>query len=486
VSPQIAALREYADELRALGGALSLLSWDERTQLPAAGGSWRARQMATLSGIYHKQLISTDLERLISAAEDAHPGSAEVRVMRRDYEHATKLPSRLVREFSEASSLSQQAWAQARRDDDFTTLQPHLERVLELSHERAECYGYETERYDALHDLYEQDSRAAELEPMFEGLREPLLELIDAQPPADLSILRRTYPLDAQTRFGEWIVTQVGYDMASGRLDPTAHPFCTSIGRGDVRLTTRYDEEWLPGSLFATIHEAGHGIYGQAFDRLELPSTYGEAPGLGMHESQSRMYENIVARSTPFWERYFPDLQAAFPGTLDDVDMETFLRQVRVSERSLIRVEADELTYNLHIAARFELERSLVNGTLAVKDLPEAWRDAYQRWVGLVPDNDRDGVLQDVHWSSGSFGYFPTYTLGNVYAAQFVERCRQDITNLDDQWRAGEFGPLRDWFDEHVYQHGRLYSGREFVQRITGGGVSSAALVTYLRERFAG
>lgn len=483
-SQQLRGLRDHADELRAIGGAISLMAWDERTKLPARGAAWRARQLGVLSGILHAHATSPRLDAAIAAVEDEDPDNVEARVMRRDFDLATRLPAELVRRNSEATSLAQHAWREARANDDFTAFAPHLQEVLDIARERAECYGYETERYDALHDLYEQGSRAAQVEPVFAQLREPLQRLVDAQPEVDTSLLAQRFPLDAQKRFGAWLVGQMGYDLEAGRIDATAHPFCIGIGAGDVRLTTRYDEHWLPGALWSTIHEAGHGIYEQAFDRLGLPSTIGEPPGLGMHESQSRMYENVIGRSQAFWEHFYPELQRSFPDALGATDVQGFLAAVSAVRRSLIRTESDELTYNLHVAARFELERALVNGTLSVDELPEAWNDAYHRWLGIRPESDADGVLQDVHWSGGSFGYFPTYTLGNVYAAQFVERARADIPGLEQQWREGRIRPLRDWFDEHVYRHGRTYTGRELVQRITGGPVDSTPLIRYLEQRF--
>lgn len=482
--PELGELRTYWDDVRALGGVAGLLGWDERTMLPPSGAMWRARQLGLVATMLHDRATSDELNRLISNVEDVDPVNTEARVLRREFGLATKLPSSFVRKFTEATTLSQRAWETARANDSFSEFQPYLERVLKLAQERAELLGYETERYDALHDIYEEGSRAVELESLFAELREPLHAMIDRQPEPDTSVLRRHYPIEEQASVGEQIITAMGFDMSAGRIDPTTHPFCSTTGAGDVRLTTRFDERWLPGSLFSTIHEAGHGIYEQSFHRLNLPSTICAAPGLGMHESQSRMYENVIGRSLPFWEERFQILQRAFPEALGNVDVATFVQQINVAERSLIRVEADELTYNLHVAVRFELERKLVNGDLAVADLPEAWGDAYERWVGVRPESDHDGCLQDVHWSTGSFGYFPTYTLGNVYAAQFVERMRQDIPRLDDELRSGDALVVRNWFDQHIYQHGSTLTGTQFVQSVTGGPVEAAPLVRYLESKF--
>jgi carboxypeptidase Taq len=478
------ALRAWVREYKDLAAAARLAGWDQQTKLPPKAQAGRGRTMGALSAVLHERATSPELDRLITAVEEVDPDGPEARVMRRSWRLSTALPGELVREQAEAASAGYVAWDQARQHDDFATFAPHLERLLELSRRSADLYGYETEPYDALHDHYEEGSRAADLQPMFADLREPINRLLDAQPEPDTSILERHWDVHAQERFGIEVVTRMGFDFEAGRLDETVHPFCAGIGQFDTRLTTRYDPHWLPCSLFGTIHEAGHGIYDQSFDRLGVPATLTDAPGLGMHESQSRGFENVIGRSRPFWEYWFPLLREAFPGTTADVDLEQFVRQVNTARRSFIRVEADELSYNLHLAVRFELERAMVNGDLAVRDLPEAWNDAFERWFGLRPSTNREGVLQDVHWSSGSFGYFPTYTLGNVYAAQFTEVARRDLPEWDDLLRAGEYAPIIAWFDEHVYRHGEAFTGRELVQRITGGPVDVAPLVRYLEDRF--
>jgi carboxypeptidase Taq len=483
-SVEVHALRAYAEDLNALHGVGALLGWDHQVMMPGRAAGWRARQVGVFSQIAHERSTSDELHALISAVEDADPGNVEARVMRRSFRIATQLPVDHVRRASEATSLAQDAWKTARANNDFSEFAPHLKAVLDIKRERAELIGFETEPYDALHDLYEEGSRAVDLARVFDEMRDPLHALINQQPTPDTSILKRSYPVVEQERIGAHIVAMMGYELDAGRIDPTAHPFCSTIGQFDVRLTTRYDEHWLPGSLHSTIHEAGHGIYEQALHRLALPATLAHAAGMGMHESQSRMYENIIGRGTAFWSYAYPSLQDAFPAALGDVTMEQFVAALNVAERSLIRVEADELTYNLHVAARFELERAMINGTLQVDDVPEAWNDAYERWVGIRPDSDANGCLQDVHWSFGGFGYFPTYTLGNVYAAQFVAKLREDIPDLDDRISSGDLMVVRDWFDQHVYRFGCGKTGSEFVADITGGPVTAAPLIAYLTERF--
>lgn len=479
------ALRGWASEFRDLAAAMRLLGWDQQTKLPPKGQAGRGRTMGVLNGILHERAISPDVERLIAAVEEADPSGPEARVMRRSFDQATKFPVEHVRARVEAASAGYVAWDDARTNNDFAAFLPHLERLLELSRKDADYLGYEDEPYDALHDLYEEGSRAADLEPMFEALRGPINELLDQQPEPDTSILERSWHVAGQEEFGRDVVARMGFDFDAGRLDETVHPFCAGIGTFDTRLTTRYDEHWLPCSLFGTIHEAGHGIYDQSFARLGLPATIADAPGLGMHESQSRGFENVIGRSREFWEHWYPRLQAVFPDATAGVDLDAFVRQVNTAKRSFIRVEADELSYNLHLAVRFDLERAMINGDLAAKELPEAWNAAFEKWFGLRPPNDREGCLQDVHWSGGSFGYFPTYTLGNVYAAQFSEVARRDIPQWDDLLRRGEYAPIVAWFDEHVYQHGQAFTGRELVRRICGGPVDVGPLVRYLQGRFS-
>lgn len=479
------ALRMWQREYLDLSSAASLAGWDQQTKLPSKAQAGRARTLGALSALLHEMATSDKVEALITNLEAVDPESVEARVARRRYELDTKLPSDHVRAMNEASSAGYVAWNEARKNDDFSVFLPHLERNLELARKSADYFGYQTEAYDALHDLYEEGSRASDLEPMFEALRKPINRLLDMQPDPDTSVLERDWDISRQEIFGKEVVTKIGFDFEAGRLDETVHPFCSSVGEFDTRLTTRYDLNWLPCSLFGTIHEAGHGIYEQSFDRLGLPATIAGAPGLGMHESQSRGFENIIGRSKPFWEYWFPRLCELFPEATEGVSLEEFVGQVNTAKKSFIRVEADELSYNLHLAVRFELERAMVNGELTAKDLPEAWNSAFEKWFGLRPPSDRDGCLQDVHWSSVGFGYFPTYTLGNVYAAQFAEVARRDLPNWDDLLRAGNYSPIVGWFDDHVYCHGNSLTGRQIVERITGSSVDVDPLVRYLEKRFA-
>ncbi len=477
-------LRTLARELDNLRQALSLLSWDEQTKMPSPGAGDRAAAKSLLSGIVHDRATSDELRAAIESVEDADPNNVEAARMRRHYEQATCIPNEFVREQSEVVSAANQAWQQARSEDRFELFADHLDRVFELARREAELRGYETEPYDALLDQYEEGMTADVLAGLFSDLRAPSRELLDSLDAPDWSLLQQHYDVDVQRALAPSFAESVGFDLSRGRIDDTTHPFCSGIGIGDTRLTARYIEDWLPGGIFAVIHEAGHGVYGQGVENAALPATINGAAGMGTHESQSRFFENIVGRSLPYWEHHYPRLQAAFPEQLGSVDVTAFHQAINQSGPSLIRVEADELTYNLHVGLRFELERALLAGELAAHDLPEAWNSKMREWVGIEPGSDREGCLQDVHWSFGLIGYFPTYTLGNVYAAQYLQAVRADIPDLDDQLRAGTIEPLRSWFQERIYDHGEVYTGRELLTRATGQDVDATPLVEYLRGRF--
>jgi carboxypeptidase Taq len=482
VGEELSALRAYAEEIQAIEFIGGLLGWDEKTKMPPKGAASRARQRSVLAGVHHERATSDQLLKLIQAVEDTDASSDEARVMRRSYEIATKLPMEFVKEFAEQVSLGGHAWEEARRNDDFNGFQPYLERIVEMCRKKADLLGYQAEPWDALHDLYEEGMTGKQLDPIFEELRVATRELVAQLPEPNTELVERHYPADAQRDFVAKIVEAIGFDLEAGRIDDTMHPFCSTIGVGDVRLTNRYYENWLPSGLFGSIHEAGHGIYNQRMQRVGLPATVQGAPGLGMHESQSRMFENWVGRSLEFWQHHFPTAQKAFPEALGNATAEDFHRAINVGKPSLIRVEADELTYNMHVGLRFTLERALINGDMQVKDLPDAWNAGMEEWVGVRPSSNAEGCLQDVHWSMGAFGYFPTYTLGNVYCAQFVDAARKDI-DLDAQLRNGDTSGLIAWFDEHIYQHGCRYTGLQFVERIAGE-LSAKPLIAYLRNKF--
>lgn len=488
------ALCDALAPIEDLKSAAAVLSWDQETFMPDGGAAARAQQISTLKTMAHERFVTDEMGVLLDKAETAvASGNASdkavdlVRVVRRDYDRARKLPSDLVRALSQAASEGQTAWKQARANDNFDHFAPHLERLVDLTIQKAEALGYEHERYDVLLDEYEPGLPTAEVVDTFSDLREQLVPLVDAiadQPAPDTSMLHGTFPVDQQKAFGEQVIADFGYDFDCGRQDISAHPFTTSFGIRDVRLTTRFDEQFLPSGLFSTLHEAGHGLYEQGISPDLARTPLAEGASLGIHESQSRFYENVVGRSRPFWQHYYPALQDTFSDALGSVSLDTFYRAINRVEPSLIRVEADEVTYNLHIMLRFELERALVQEDLAVQDLPAAWNDRMDEYLGITPDSDANGVLQDVHWSFGAIGYFPTYALGTLMSAQIEEAVRQDLPDFDAQIAEGEFAPVLDWLRTHIHQHGRRLDAPDLLEQATGQSLQADAWLQSMRTKY--
>lgn len=489
-------LCQHARETALLAAAESALAWDERTMLPRAAAEYRTEQLTLLAGMIHRR--NTDarfgdwLSELAASplAADRHSvHGANIRQLKREYDRQAKLPQSLVEELARATSLGQHAWEKARENDDFPSFAPVLAKMFELKRAEAEALGYPQTPYDALLDDYEPDELTSNVSRVLAELRDALVPLIaeiassGRQP--ERSILSRRYPLAAQEAFSRRAAEAIGFEFRRGRLDVTAHPFCTDLGPHDCRITTRYDEQFFPSAFFGVLHEAGHGIYDQGLptDWYGLPP--GEAVSLGIHESQSRLWENLVGRSRAFWQHFFPAAVQAFPEALTGAPLDDFYFAVNDVRPSLIRVEADEATYNLHILVRFELEQALLADDLPVADLPEAWNEKYEKYLGIRPDTDADGVLQDVHWSAGLVGYFPTYSLGNLYAAQLFEQAEKDLGALGPQFAAGEFAPLRHWLSANIHRHGQCFTAAELVQKITGKPLSHGPLMAQLRQKLA-
>jgi carboxypeptidase Taq len=486
-------LCQLSREAALLESIEGLLGWDERTYMPTKAGPYRAEQMTYLTGEVHKKRTSPRIGELLENlagsqfAADPHSDSgATIRQLKRDYEKRVKLPQRLVEELTRESVLGQQAWVKARKENDFASFAPHLEKLYSLKREQAEALGYKDHPYDALLDDFEPDAKTHEVSRVLAELRAELVPLvqviIDSGRKAPVEVLAREFPVAAQAEFGKAAAAAIGFDFEAGRLDVTHHPFCSGMGPHDCRITTRYDERFFPGAFFGTLHEAGHGIYDQGLRAEQFGLPPGTYVSLGIHESQSRMWENSVGRSRAFWQHFFPKLQAAFP-SVRDVSLETWYFAVNNVQPSLIRVEADEATYNLHIIVRFELEQALITGELPIRDLPSAWREKYRQYLGIEPPDDTDGVLQDIHWSAALIGYFPTYSLGNLYAAQFFEAADKDLGGLTQQFSRGEFHPLKDWLNKNIHHRGQCYTATELVQLVTGKPLSHEPLMRHLRSK---
>jgi carboxypeptidase Taq len=487
---------QHARETALLAAAESALAWDERTMLPPEGAPYRTEQLTLLAGILHRRRTDERFGQWLAdlaagpLATERHstPGTI-IRQLKRDYDRRVKLPQSLVEELSRTASQGQHAWEAARRADDFPSFAPLLAKMFTLKRAQAEALGYPETPYDALLDDYEQGELTSRVGRVLAELREALVPLVGEIAASgrrpDASLLARSYPIDAQEAFSREAAAAIGFDFRRGRLDVTAHPFCTGLGPNDCRITTRYDERAFGSAFFGTLHEAGHGIYDQGLpaDWYGLPP--GEAVSLGIHESQSRLWENLVGRSRAFWDHFFPAARRNFPAALDGVSLDAFYFAINDVRPSLVRVEADEATYNLHILVRFELEQSLLTGDLPVADLPQTWNDKYEKYLGIRPDTDADGVLQDIHWSAGLVGYFPTYSLGNLYAAQFFEQAEQDLGPLAPQFARGEFTPLREWLATRIHRHGQCYTAAELVQKTTGKPLSPAPMLAHLRRKLA-
>ncbi|WP_263785672.1 carboxypeptidase M32 [Salinibacter grassmerensis] len=496
MSTPVEDLRTHLAPIEDLKSAAAVLTWDQETHMPDGGAEARAQQLSTLQSTAHERFVDDQTGVLLDQAADAvddtdplDPDAALIRVTRRDYERAVRVPSSLVAELSKAKSQAQQAWKQARQNDDFSRFAPHLETLVDLSVEKAEAIGYENEPYDALLTEYEPGRTTAEVVTLFDTLRDalvPLVDTIDNAPQINNEILRGTYPQSEQRAFGRSVIADFGYDLDRGRQDVSAHPFTMSFSPDDVRLTTRYDEDNVGSALFSTIHEAGHGLYEQGIDPSLARTPLGDGTSLSIHESQARLWENHVGRSRPFWRHYLPALKDHFPDALGGVALEPFYRAINRVEPSLIRVEADEVTYHLHVMLRFELERGLIDGALSVNDLPSRWNEAMDASLGVVPDTDTNGVLQDVHWSQGAFGYFPTYTLGTLTAAQLMDTIEDDLPGLPAHIADGDFAPLLDWLRARVHRHGRKLTAPGILERATGDNLSADPWLEYAHEKFGG
>ncbi len=486
MSTHLDRLRTLARERALVATSASVLGWDQETFLPDAAHSWRADQLAWLSEKAHALGTSAAWGEALAAAEEEAADPALTAVMRRDFDRETKLPGELVARQAQAASLAKQAWAEARKRSDFAAFAPHLETLLAIAREKADRWGYENEAYDALLDTYERGATAAGIAALFDTLRPRLRDLaaaaVEHSARRDAKLPPGPYPVAAQQAFNARVAASLGFDLHAGRIDTTTHPFCTTLGPRDIRLTTRYDENDFTSSLFGVMHEAGHGLYEQGLPQGEFGLPSGDAASLGIHESQSRLWENHVGRSRPFWEKWLPVAAEHFP-QLAGLSLDDFLAAIHRAEFSFIRVESDEATYDLHILLRFGLERRLVSGELAVRDIPAAWNESFRDLFGMTPPDDARGCLQDIHWSMGGLGYFPTYTLGNLNAAQLFAAANADPAIAASIAQA-DYAPLLSWLREKVHSKGAVPTPAEIIAQATGTPPSPETHLAHLAARY--
>jgi len=478
-------------EIAKLQSTLALLYWDQRTYMPPKGHNGRAEMIGQLSKMIFERLTCDELGRCLESLEERDDLSLEdrasVRVVGKAYRRHKAIPADLYEEFSIARSLSESVWEQAKATSNFTLFQPHLEQMVDYSQKLAQYYGYEENPYDALLEEYEPGMTTHELQSLIAPLRKQLVpfikNLMDHGTPPEREFLERDFPIDRQRELSLRALELIGYDFSAGRLDTTVHPFTITTGPNDVRVTTRYRKEALLPALFTALHEGGHALYDQGITPELNWSGLDEGSSSGIHESQSRMMENMLGRSSAFWSYFQPTVAKVFP-ELAKVPAESLYRASNMVKPSLIRVEADEVTYNLHIMLRFELEENLINGKIAVKNLPTMWQEAMERYLEVVPEDDTRGVLQDVHWAGAMFGYFPSYMLGNLYGAQMFAQVKKEIPDLTEQIASGNITSLVSWLREKVHRFGRIYEPKELIRNITGEDLDPSYFVDYITAKY--
>lgn len=484
-------LKTRSQALTSIESVVGLLSWDQETLMPVKGTGFRARQRATIASLYHEQLVSDRMASLLeqlSSMELDEVQSCTVRELKRLHSKEVRKPVDLVMELARVSAEAYEQWVRARENSDFAAFAPWLQKMLDLKKEEARCLAPDGDPYETLLDEFEPGVSRAELDHYFSFLRPRLTDLTlriqDSEASRGLRGFKGSFPRGAQEKFSRQIVDAMGFDWEAGRVDTSPHPFCSGLSPYDVRITTRYDEEDFTGSLFGIVHEAGHALYELGLNAEYYGLPVCEAISLGIHESQSRLWENQIARSRPFWTHWFPKLKTAFPGQLDHLSEREFLLKVNRVSPSLIRVEADEVTYGLHVILRYEIETGLLAGTIAVNDLPELWNEKMREYLGVAPPDDAQGVLQDTHWSQGLVGYFPTYLLGNLYSSQWMRQIHQNIPDLDQQVASGRMLELREWLRVNIHRPGKLFSASGLVEHVTGEALSADYFIEYLETKY--
>ena len=485
--------QSLAQKAADLNNAAAVLGWDQETYMPAKSAPFRGRQLATLASQAHEILTADSYGNLLKELSLQHDltdvQQQNVRLSLEDYEKSRKLPSSFVEALTQASSNCFNAWVKARQQNDFKSYAPELDKMIALVRQQADLYGYEHHPYDALMDDYEKGASVTLLDKVFGQVKTELpklLQQIAAAPQVADSFFRQHFPKDKQFAFSMSVLNAMGYDMEAGRQDYSEHPFTTSFSPTDVRVTTRVDEHDFASMLWSSIHEGGHALYEQGLPDTQYGMPLGAAASLSIHESQSRLWENCVGRSLPFWKHFYPQLQQQFPQQLNNTSLQQFYAGMNKVQPSLIRTEADEVTYHFHVMIRYEVEKALLEQTIQTNDLPAFWGEQYQQYLGVIPPNDKVGVLQDVHWSHGSFGYFPTYSLGSFYAAQFFNQAHKELPGLQGQIEQGQFDDLLHWLRNNIHHYGRRYRSEELCKKITGEGLNMDAFLQYAQQKYAG
>lgn len=490
-------LLKLSKHAQILQGISSLLNWDQETYMPSGASPIRAEQMETMAGIIHREKTSRKFQTALSKLTDIKTGTilakdlsphqaAAVKEWRRDFLHDTALPSKFVEEFAKVTSQAIIAWRSARKENAFQKFAPFLEKIISLNRKKAELLGYKDHPYDALLDLYEPEMTTKEVTTLFSKLRETLTPMIKkmAQQPLDNQFLFGDWDHAKQIAFSHQLLHALGYDLDKGRLDFSTHPFSSASHPTDSRITTRIHPTSLMSNILAVLHETGHALYEMGLPQEHYGSPLGESRSLGIHESQSRWWETRIGLSKPFWQYFFPLLKETFKGQLDHVTLDAFYRAINKVKPGFIRIEADEVTYPIHVILRFELEKALIEGSLNVREIPEAWNSKMEEYLGILPSSNAEGCLQDIHWSLGAFGYFPTYTLGNLYAAHLFEAFEKEHPEWEKSAASGELGFIKAWLHEHIYQHGRRYSTHELLKKATGHPFSANAYINYLKKKY--
>ena len=485
------AFKGYLKDIEFLNSAIGALYWDSRVNIPRKGVAYRGEVLGYLSAeLYRKQTSDTmkafiDEFSALADADDVTRAMADR--AKREYDRSMKIPEERYRAYVVAVSAAESAWEEAKGKADYAMFKPHLETLIGFNREFAEYWGAGAQKYDKLLDYYEPGATTATLDAVFGEVRDAIVALLNkikTKPKPDDSFLKSVFPVDAQARFSHHVLEKMGYDFEAGRLDVSVHPFTITMGLDDVRITTHYYENELRSALYSSIHEGGHAIYEQNIDPALAGTMLMTGASMGIHESQSRLYENLVGRSRAFWEYFYPEAQKAFP-QLANVPLESFYKAVNSVQPSLIRIEADELTYSLHIIIRYEMEKAIFDGGAEIDDLPALWNAKYKEYLGVEPKNDGEGILQDTHWSGGNFGYFPSYALGNLYGAQFLHTMKRDVPDMKRRIASGDLECVNAWFKENVHRHGAVYLPAELIQKVTGEPLTARYFIDYLNAKYA-